>query len=76
MTVRRERALEIARRLGADGVLAAEPSSVTWLTGFEADIGLGPSPFALPPLAVVTPDGPPILVVSETMRSQLHETVR
>ena len=65
MTVRRERALEIARRLGADGVLAAEPSTVTWLTGFEADIESEPSPFALLPLAVVTPDGPPILVVSE-----------
>ncbi len=65
MTSRRERALEIARRLGADGVLAADLSTVTWLTGFEADIESGPSPFALPPLAVVPQVGPPILVVSE-----------
>lgn len=65
MTTRRERALEVARQLGADGVLAADVSTVTWLTGFEADIESGPSPFALPPLAVVTPDGPPALVVSE-----------
>lgn len=65
MTARHGRALEIARRLRADGVLAAEPSTVAWLTGFAADNESGPSPFALPPLAVVTPDGPPILVVSE-----------
>lgn len=65
MTARHGRALEIARRLGADGVLAAEPSTVAWLTGFAADIESGPSAFALPPLPVVTSDGPPILVVSE-----------
>lgn len=65
MTARRERALAVARRLGADGVLAADLSTVTWLTGFGADIESGPSPFALPPLAVVIPDGPPLLVVSE-----------
>lgn len=65
MKARRERALEVARLLRADGVLAADVSTVAWLTGFEADIESGPSPFALPPLAVVTPDGPPILVVSE-----------
>jgi Xaa-Pro aminopeptidase len=61
---RQERALEIGRGLGADGVLAAEPATVTWVTGFEGDVEAGPSPFALPPLAVVTREGPPILVVS------------
>ena len=65
MTTRAERALEIAGRLGADGLLAAEPATVTWLSGFEADIESGPSPFALSPLALLTPDQPPILVLSE-----------
>jgi Xaa-Pro aminopeptidase len=38
---------------------------VTWLTGFWDDLEWGPSPFALAPLAVLAPDGPPVLVVSE-----------
>ena len=71
MTARRGRALEVARRLGTDGVLAADVGTVAWLTGFEADIESGPSPFALPPLAVVTPDGPPVLVVSEDDRPRV-----
>ena len=65
MTPRRERALAVARAAGADGLLAADAATVTWLTGFEPDVESGPSPFALPPLAVVTADGPPVLVVSE-----------
>lgn len=65
MTPRRERALEVARATGAEAVLAAEPATVTWLTGFEADVESGPSPFALPPFAVLGPAGPPVLVVSE-----------
>ncbi len=62
---RRERALEVARQAGCEGVLAAHPSSVAWLTGFEAEIETGPSPFALGPLAVLRENGPPVLVVSE-----------
>jgi Xaa-Pro dipeptidase len=62
---RRARALEAARRVGADGLLAARPSTVAWLTGFAAEIETGPSPFALDGLALVTPDGPPILIVSD-----------
>jgi Xaa-Pro dipeptidase len=38
---------------------------VTWLTGFGSDVELGPSPFALQPLALLVPDAPPVLVVSE-----------
>jgi Xaa-Pro dipeptidase len=64
VTHRRERALEVVRRLKADGLLVGRPSTVTWLTGFAGDIELGPSPFALPPLALLVPDGPPVLVVS------------
>jgi Xaa-Pro dipeptidase len=62
---RLQRALALARDLGAEGVLAAHPATVTWLTGLEADAEGGPSPFALLPLAVVTPDGAPTIVASE-----------
>jgi Xaa-Pro dipeptidase len=62
---RQERALSVAGRLGADGVLAADPATVTWLTGMEVDVESGPSPFALSPLALLTGDGPPVVVASE-----------
>jgi Xaa-Pro aminopeptidase len=65
MTARSERALEAARSAGADVLVAARPATVTWLTGFADDIEWGPSPFALSPLAVLTPGGRPILVVSD-----------
>lgn len=65
MSGRRERALEVARRAGAEAVLASHPATVAWLTGYAADIETGPSPFALPPLALVAPDEPPTLIVSE-----------
>jgi Xaa-Pro aminopeptidase len=65
MSDRRQRALEVARTAGADVLLAARPATVTWLTGFADEIEWGPSPFALSPLAVLAPDGPPILVVSD-----------
>ena len=65
MTARRERALEAARSAGADVLVAARPATVTWLTGFADDIEWGPSPFALSPLAVLTPGGRPIVVVSD-----------
>ncbi len=65
MPDRRERALEVARAAGAKALLAARPATVTWLTGFADEIEWGPSPFALSPLALVTADGPPILVVSD-----------
>jgi Xaa-Pro dipeptidase len=62
---RRERALETARRAGADALLAARLSTVTWLTGFAFEIETGPSPFTLSPLALITADGPPVLIVSD-----------
>jgi Xaa-Pro dipeptidase len=62
---RQERALEIARRLGADGVLAADPAGVTWLTGLEVDVESGPSPFALPPIAILKSDGRPVVVAAD-----------
>ena len=40
-------------RAGAEALLAARPSTVTWLTGFAEEIEWGPSPFALSPLALL-----------------------
>ena len=63
--LRRERALEVARQSGADAVLAADPATVTWLTGFAAEIETGPSPFSHTPLALLAPGSVPVLIVSE-----------
>jgi Xaa-Pro aminopeptidase len=65
MWERRERALAAARAAGADALLATRPATVTWLTGYAEDVEWGPSPFALSPIALIAPDGPPVLVVSE-----------
>ena len=65
MQPRHERALEIARQAGAGALLAADPATVTWLTGYAADIETGPSPFAHAPLAVLVPGAEPVLIVSE-----------
>jgi hypothetical protein len=64
VTPRQERALAVARSLGADGVLAADAATVAWITGLEVDVESGPSPFALAPLAMLTADGPPVVVAS------------
>jgi Xaa-Pro dipeptidase len=65
MAPRHERALEIARKVAAEAVLAASLPTVAWLTGFAPDIQTGPNPFAMPPLALLTNDGPPLLIISE-----------
>ena len=65
MAGRRERAIEIAQLAGADALLAADPATVTWLTGYAANIETGPSPFAHTPLALLASGGAPVLVVSE-----------
>lgn len=65
MAPRRDRAVEIAQRAGADALLAADPATVTWLTGYAADIETGPSPFAHSPLALLAPGSSPVLIVSE-----------
>ena len=62
--MRVDRALAVARRSGADALLASHPSTVAWLTGYAADVETGPSPFALSPLALLA-DGARVLVVSE-----------
>src|SRR5258708_8062751 len=65
MASRYEKALEIIRAAGAEALLAASPSTVTWLTGFAGDIQTGPNPFAMSPLALLTSDSPPVFIASE-----------
>ncbi len=65
MWPRRQRALDVAAAAGADTLVVASPSLVTWLTGFAPEIEIGPSVFQLSALAVLTGDAPPVLVVSE-----------
>ena len=62
---RRLRALDVARRAGAEALLASSPSAVAWLTGFAAEIDSGPNPFSLPPLALLAADEAPVLIVSD-----------
>ncbi len=56
-------AREIARWAGAEALVASDPGTVHWLTGLAAPLETGPSPFVLPPLAVVAPGNPVLLVV-------------
>src|SRR5215472_906823 len=65
MASRYEKALAITRAAGAEALLAASPSTVTWLTGFAGDIQTGPNPFAMSPFALVAKDSPPVLIASE-----------
>ena len=62
---RRERALAMAQAAGAEVLLAADPETVAWLTGFADEIEWGASPFQLSPLAVIAAGEAPILVVSD-----------
>ena len=65
MTPRRQRATAIAKAAGANTIVVAHPSAVTWLTGYVPEIETGPSPFALSAIAVLARGGTPVLVVSE-----------
>src|SRR5690349_5592559 len=56
------RALEAA---GADVLVASDPFTVTWLTGFAPDALYGPSPFAAGPVAVVQADRIRLLVSAD-----------
>jgi Xaa-Pro aminopeptidase len=62
---RRLRAVEVARRADAEALLASTPAAVAWSTGFAAEIDSGPSPFSLPPLALLAADETPVLIVSD-----------
>ena len=61
---RRDRAIAVAAAAGADALLVAHPSAVTWLTGYAPEIETGPSPFALSALAVLAPGAKPLLILS------------
>ena len=65
MLPRRQRAITIAETAGAGTLVVVHPWAVTWLTGYVPEIESGPSPFALPPIAVLGSAGPPVLVVSD-----------
>jgi Xaa-Pro aminopeptidase len=62
---RRARAAALVRELAVDALLVADPGSVAWLTGHEAAIDTGPSPFAIGPFALVDAAGAAILFASE-----------
>ena len=59
---RRERALELA---AGRTLVTGDPASVAWLTGFAPDIEWGPTPFAVPAVAILEPGGRVRAVVSE-----------
>ncbi len=61
---RRQRALDVARRAGAEALLVSKPATVAWLTGFATDVDSGPNPFSLPPLALLAGSDAPVLIVS------------
>ena len=69
---RNERARAIA---GHRPLLAADPATVTWLTGFAPEIESGPSPFSAPPLCVLDPDGTVVLIASEDEADGAREGV-
>jgi Xaa-Pro aminopeptidase len=56
------RALSAAK---ADVLVASDPFTVTWLTGFAPDVLYGPSPFAAGPVAVVEADRIRLLVSAD-----------
>lgn len=49
---------------GCDVIVASDPFTVTWLTGFAPDVVSGTSPFAASPVAIAGADGRRVLVVS------------
>jgi Xaa-Pro aminopeptidase len=59
---RRERALAI---VAGRTLVSADPATVSWLTGHVPEIEWGPSPFSVPPVAILQPDGRVWIVVSD-----------
>jgi Xaa-Pro dipeptidase len=62
---RQRRARDLLRGAGHDALLATDPGTIWWLTGFAVDLETGPSPFAPPPVALLSEDEPVRLVVSD-----------
>jgi Xaa-Pro aminopeptidase len=61
---RLEAAREAMATVGAEALLCADPANVHWLGGVAVEIESGPSPFAPPPLLLVTRDSPACLIVA------------
>lgn len=61
---RQQRALALVSSLGADCLLTANPSTVTWLTGYSEAAEAGPDPYAVSPIALIAVGEPPTLVVA------------
>lgn len=59
---RRTRAASIA---AGRPLLSGDLATVTWLTGLATDIEYGPSPFTVPPLVLLDPDGSVLAITSE-----------
>lgn len=71
-TSRRTRASSIA---AGRPLLSGDLATVTWLTGLATDIEYGPSPFTVPPLVVLDPDGAVLAITSEDESSGVTEGV-
>ncbi len=65
MTARLEAAREVMTAAGAEALLCADPANVHWLGGVAVEIETGPSPFAPPPLLLLTRDSPACLIVAD-----------
>lgn len=73
MAVRRiERAQQVAR---GRPLLSGDLATVTWLTGLATDIEYGPSPFTVPPLVILDPDGSLLAITSEDEAPAVAEGV-
>jgi Xaa-Pro aminopeptidase len=72
---RTTRALAAASSAGADVLLASDAATIAWLTGHAPPPAV-PSPFALAPMAVVSPERGAVLVVSKDDHAVTVATLR
>ena len=56
--------------------MSANPATVTWLTGLALELEWGPSPFAVPPVVILEPDGGVVAIVSEDEAPGVRPGVR
>jgi Xaa-Pro aminopeptidase len=69
-----ERLGDYLRAQGAGGALLARPATITWLTGYAAPVGTGPSPFDGGPALAWYVDGEIALLVGETEKEAVAST--
>jgi Xaa-Pro dipeptidase len=70
-----ERLTSALQRLGADGLISADPGIVRMLTGHSYDIETGPNVFALPAIVVAAGPSEPVLVCSADEASESANTI-